>query len=104
MHTEYEAYSGDEFYNYVKEQKGEIAGSVIAAGEFLNQIENLPNKETLKGAIADYLVDELIINDVAKEHPDEISKRAYAYYQRLYQLFKDGAKGMDNGSELPLND
>lgn len=29
---------------------------------FLKNIENVPNKDTLKGAIADYIVDELTIN------------------------------------------
>ena len=54
------------------------------AGQFLRQIEDLPNKETLKGLIADYIVDELVINDITQGHPDEMSRRAYEYYRRMY--------------------
>lgn len=49
-------------------------------------------KETLKGAVADYIVDELVINQVAHKHPDEVSRRAYAYYRMLYQRIQDGTK------------
>ena len=44
----------------------------------------VPEKETLKGALADYIVDELVIEHVSQKHPDEMSKRAYEYYRRLF--------------------
>jgi len=84
MQTGYEPYSETEFSDYVSEQKREFVEPMILAGQFLRQIEDLPNKETLKGLIADYIVDELVINDITQGHPDEMSRRAYEYYRRLY--------------------
>ena len=84
MQTEYEPYSEIEFSNYVAENKGELIEPVIMAGRFLQQIEDLPNKETLKGLVADYIVDELVINDIVQDRPDEMSRRVYEYYRRLY--------------------
>lgn len=85
MHTEYGPYSETEFCNFVKGQDEMIVDSVMYAGQFLKQIEELPHKDTLRGMIADYIVDELVINQVAHKHPDEVSRRAYAYYKMLYQ-------------------
>ncbi|MCR5097949.1 MAG: hypothetical protein K6B14_03275 [Lachnospiraceae bacterium] len=70
--------------NYVTKQKEEYIMPVVSAGQFLRQIEDQTGNETLKGMIADYIVDELIIESVARKHPDEASKRAYAYYRELY--------------------
>ena len=39
--------------------------------------------------IVDYIVDELVINEVAQKHPDEVSRRAYAYYRMLYNRNRD---------------
>lgn len=89
MHTEYAPYSQTEFCNYVTKQKEELVDSVVSAGQLLNQIEDLPKKETLKNVLADYIVDELVINQVARKHPDEMSRRAYAYYRRLYLNYQD---------------
>lgn len=84
MHTEYGPYSEVEFCNFVKEKDEMLVESVMYAGQFLKQIEDLPHKDTLKGVIADYIIDELVINQVARKHPDEVSRRAYAYYRMLY--------------------
>lgn len=59
--------------------------SVLYAGQFLKQIEHLPHKDTLRGMLADYIVDELVINRVAHKGSDEVSRRAYAYYRMLYR-------------------
>lgn len=90
MHTEYAPYSQTEFCNYVTKQKGTLVNSVVSAGQLLSQIEDLPKKEALKNALADYIVDELVINQVARKHPDETSRRAYAYYRMLYQDYQNG--------------
>lgn len=89
MHTEYPPYSEKEFSNYVAEQKEELVDSVVSAGQFLDQIEDMPNKETLRGMIADYIVDGLVIDSVARKHPDEQARRAYAYYRKLYHSHED---------------
>ena len=94
VQTNYRAFSEKEFYNYVIEQKPEIADSISAAGQFLEQIEGLANKETLKGMVADYIVDGIVIDSVSKERPDELSKRAYAYYQQLYWHYQNEADGL----------
>lgn len=84
MHTEYGPYSETEFCEFVKEKDEMFVNSIICAGQFLKQIEGLPHKDTLRGMIADYIVDELVINEVAHKHPDEVSRRAYASYRMLY--------------------
>ena len=50
-HTEYEPYSEMEFCDFVKAQGEDIVDSTVSAGQFLKQIEKLPNKETLKGVV-----------------------------------------------------
>lgn len=92
MHTEYGPYSETEFCDYVRTKDDTLVESVMCAGDFLRQIEDLPHKDTLKGAIADYIVDELVINQVAHKHPDEVSRRAYAYYRMLYQRIQNGTQ------------
>lgn len=84
MHTEYGPYNEMEFCDFVRGKDVELYDSIINAGQFLSQIEDLPHKDTLKGAIADYIVDELVINQVAHKGSDEVSRRAYAYYRMLY--------------------
>lgn len=100
MHTEFSAYSDMEFCDFVKSQNERLKDSVVSAGQFLKQIEELANKETLKGLLADYIVDELVINRVANEHPDEVSRRAYAYYQKLYQEYLSGDNERNEGNEI----
>ena len=78
-------YSDMEFYNYVTTQGMDLTDAVISAGRFLDQIDDLPNKETLKGAVADYIIDEIVIESISRKHPDEAARRAYAYYRMLYR-------------------
>ena len=85
MHTEFQPYNEMEFCDFVRNKDTELLDSVLNAGQFLKQIENVPHKETLRGALADYIVDELVINQVAHKGSDEVSRRAYAYYRMLYQ-------------------
>lgn len=96
MHTEFRPYSDMEFCDFVKSQEIRLKDSVVSAGRFLEQISSLENKETLKGLIADYIVDELVINQVAQEHPDEVSRRAYAYYQKLYLDYMNENSGQNS--------
>lgn len=89
MHTEHGPYMESEFCEYVKAKDETLIESVLSAGQLLKQLGDGRQKETLKGMVADYIVDELVINSVAREHPDEVSRRAYAYYRMLYQHFQD---------------
>lgn len=89
MHTEYGPYSEAEFCDFVRAKGDILVDAVMYAGQFLKQIEEQPHKETLRGMIADYIVDELVINEVAQKHPDEVSRRAYAYYRLLYHQNMD---------------
>ena len=88
LHTEYGPCSEVEFYDFVKAQGEEFVDVTVSAGQFLKQIEYLPNKETLKGAIADYIIDEIVINNVTN-YQDEMSKRVYAYYRMLYNKYRN---------------
>ena len=88
MHTEFSPYTESEFCDFVKNNA--LLNSVLDAGNLLMQIDDKPHKDTLKGAIADYIIDELIINQVAHRGSEESERRAYAYYRELYQLFLNG--------------
>lgn len=89
MHTEYGPYSEAEFCDFVRAKGDILVDAVMYAGQFLKQIEEQPHKETLRGMIADYIVDELVINEVSQKHPNEVSRRAYAYYRMLYNRNMD---------------
>lgn len=43
----------------------------------------MPKKTTLIDTVADYIVDEMVINRASVNHPDKASMRAYAYYKRI---------------------
>ena len=89
MQMEFEPYTEMEFCDFVKANDEMLVDSILYAGKFLKQLENLPHKETLRGVIADYIIDELVINNVAHKYPDEFSHRAYAYYRMLYNQNMD---------------
>ncbi len=76
-------YSEEEFCDYVKRFGEETVDAVMEAGELLEKIKDKPKKDTLRDSVADYIVDEIIVNRMAAKHPDEMAKRAYAYYKHL---------------------
>lgn len=84
VHTECGPYSEIEFLTFIKGKDEALVDSVINAGQLLKQIEGLPRKEALKNTLADYIIDELVINQVMQKHPDKESCKAYAYYRMLY--------------------
>ena len=53
-------FSEEEFCEYLMSFNSEIKGSLCSAGDFLVWIMAEPRKETLKKAIVDYIVDEVI--------------------------------------------
>lgn len=83
MSGKYRPFSEEEFYDFVQTQDRNVVDSVISAGEFLEKIEDIPHKDALKYAVADYIIDELVINQVTQDS-NEINCRAYAYYKLLY--------------------
>ena len=95
--TQVEPYSKEEFCDYINCFDEEIKDSVIKGGGFLEQIENRPKKAVLADVVADYIVDEIVINRVSVNHPDEASKRAYAYYKRLKERMDEGYNTDEQG-------
>ena len=93
--TQVEPFSKEEFCDYINRFDEETKDSVIKGGGFLEQIENRPKKAVLADVVADYIVDEIVINRVSVNHPDEASKRAYAYYKRLRERMDE--VGPDEG-------
>lgn len=85
---EYIPFSEEEFCTFVQKQDRAVVDSVISAGQFLEKIEDIPNNDTLKGSIADYIIDELVINRITQDS-SEINCRAYAFYKLLYNRKMD---------------
>lgn len=53
-----------------------------------------PLKDSLKGAVADYIIDGLvIISEMSKPFQDPIVQRVYAYYKAMYQQIKVEEQG-----------
>ena len=85
MPVETEPFSDEEFTEYLKTFNSDIRDSLYSAGVFLERIIDEPRKDTLRKAIVDYIVDEVIINRVSDKYAGEAAKRAYAYYKRLME-------------------
>ncbi len=82
MPAEAEPFSDEEFAEYLKTFDSDIRDSLYSAGVFLERIIDEPRKDTLRKAVVDYIVDEVIINRVSDKYAGETAKRAYAYYKR----------------------
>ena len=89
IHTGKETYTDKEFCEYIMLTQGYMLDNILNAGKLLNAVKEQPNKGTLKNALADYIVDEFVINSVAKKEPGEANIRAYEYYFRLYNRIKN---------------
>lgn len=90
--TDYKPYTDEEFCEIIKMRDEETVNAVLKAGQFLEQIEKMPSKDSLKGAVADYIIDELVISEIAQKYPDMTAQRVYAYYRALYQEIKSDAQ------------
>lgn len=88
MPVQAQPFSDEEFREYIQQQGEDVMNMVINAGQFLKQLSDKPNKLTLIDAIADYVIDELVINRITKV-PDEPAERAYAYYLRMFWRMYD---------------
>lgn len=81
------AFDKHEFCEYILNNNDEFVSSIIDAGQLLLKLAHMPNKNTLKGLLADYIIDGLVINEVShKESPNE-AHRAYAYYKALFDEY-----------------
>lgn len=80
----------EEFCAFVKSHSTETVDAVLKAGEFLEQIKKSSSRVSLKNAVADYIIDELVLSGLSESYPDRDTQRIYAYYKALYQYFKDG--------------
>lgn len=81
--------SGQDFCDFIKEDIPDSIQPVMDAGQFLNSVADAPRKNGLRDSVADYIVDELVINRITADHDDERSKRMYAYYCELYKKCYD---------------
>jgi len=81
-----EPLSDKEFIQYIENMKDRMpAGtqSLIDAGIFLKSISDMPQKNTLKGIVADYILDEMVIEYVAGNENDTFAQKVYAYYKKM---------------------
>ncbi len=86
--TGYKPYTDEEFCEIIKMRDEETVEAVLKAGQFLEQIEKMSSKDSLKEAVADYIIDELVISEVMQKYPDATAQRIYAYYKEVYQKIK----------------
>lgn len=93
-----EPFDEKEYYEYIQGvMPSEIMESIKDAGSFLQHIKDVAQKNTIKGAIADFVVDEFVINRVMKKDAGIPALRAYSYYYHFYHntLKPDGADTTD---------
>lgn len=74
-------FSDKEFTDYLMECEDTIIQSVINAGQLIYQLDSFTQKGSLKATIADFIIDELVINRIIKEPENVAVQRAYAYYR-----------------------
>lgn len=88
INTEFEPFTHIEFCNYMTTTQPEKVDIIIDAGKLLEQIKDLPNK-SLKEALADYIIDEIMTNDMLSKESRDSVKRVYEYYKRMYNAISD---------------
>lgn len=93
MITDYKTCTDEEFCDYVRMHDDEEIDRFLTAGEFLKQLQEAPSKDSLKGSIADYIIDGLVISEMSKPFQDPIVQRVYAYYKAMYQQIKVQEQG-----------
>lgn len=93
MITDYKPCTDEEFCDYVRMHDDEAIDRFLTAGEFLKQLKETPSKNSLKGAIADYIIDGLVVSEMSQPFQDPIVQRVYAYYREMYQQIKVQEQG-----------
>lgn len=61
--------------------------SVTDAGRLLKDLADVPGKMGLRENVADYILDEIFIENISKYPTDGTLRQIYAYYKRLYEKF-----------------
>ena len=81
--------SENEFIEYIKsaEFTEEKLSLLSAAKSFLLYIGDEPRKETFKSAMADFVINELVIEQTKTDTGQ--SERIYAYYKKLMDYYKN---------------
>lgn len=94
LESDAEPLSGKEFYDYIKKKKPELVGVILDAGNLLKDLENIPQTETIKGYVADFIVDKVFLIETASKNKDDSydlqHQRVYAYYKTLLNDFYKG--------------
>lgn len=79
--------SEKEFYNYVKDNKPELIGVILDAGMLLRDLEDMPKTETIKGYVADFIVNKVFMIEYSDRNNryNTPQQRLYAYYYVLLE-------------------
>lgn len=87
VESDAEPLSEKEFYNYIKEKKPELIGIILDAGTLLSDLEDIPQTETIKGYVADFIVNKLFVVEYSKNnnHNNLQQERIYTYYKSLLE-------------------
>lgn len=93
IQTGEDAFTEEEFCEYLASFDSETRASLCSAGDFLEKIMSEPRRETLKRSVADYIINTAIIDRVCRKGADMAALRAYAYYKRLME--QKGGDGFD---------
>ena len=86
LESDAEPLSGKEFYDYIKEKEPELVGIILDAGNLLKDLENIPQTETIKGYVADFIVDKVFMVEYHRRNSNSNmqQERIYAYYKALF--------------------
>ena len=91
IYTDADPVTAEEFCQYARELDQETIDSTVYAGRLLFQFEMTPRKETMKGMLADYIVDEILITPLLNSRKNQ-HLRLYAYYKKLYDMEFNGSE------------
>ncbi len=81
-----EAFSPDEFFDYLLKIFGEEGLELLNdSATVINYADEKSKKETLKTYLADFVIDNIIVEQILY-HDSEAARRAYMYYKRILEL------------------
>lgn len=91
-------FTEEEFIEYIKEKEdGKYLAILDAAQRFLAYIGDEPQRETIKCTIAEFVIKEMVIENLSSG--DIPAKQAYAYYKNKMQEYRKISS--TNGTEEP---
>lgn len=85
------AYNDYEMESYLERIINANGSAVADALTMLDSISEAKKKETLKGVVADYVINELIVEPMVYNQDNGYFRRAYAYYKKYLEL--NGGQG-----------